>query len=89
MTSEKKTFWSELLKSVAMVVIAGIVMGFIMRPSSNKDEINMIKTDLKVEQSEVEGHDRRISELEKALKGVATKEDLRTLKEDLIRELKR
>ena len=89
MTSEKKTFWSELLKSVAMVVIAGIVMGFIMRPSSNKDEINTIKTDLKVEQSKVDGHDTRISELEKALKGVATKEDLQILKEDLIRELKR
>ena len=89
MTSEKKTFWSELLKSVAMVIIAGVVMGFIMRPAANKDEIQLIKTDLKVEQSKVEGHDTRISELEKSLKGVATKDDLKTLKEDLIRELKK
>jgi cell division protein FtsL len=89
MTTEKKNFIIELIKSVAMVVIAGVIMGFIMRPSSNKDEIQTIKSDLRVEQTKIEVHDNRISELEKAIKQVATKEDLKTLKEDLIRELKK
>ena len=96
MTSEKKTFLVELLKSVAMVIIAGIVMGFIMRPSSNKDEIQAIKSDLRVEITETGGmkaeiikHDDRIKKLEDMVMGVATKEDLQILKQDLIRELKR
>jgi len=96
MTSEKKTFWVELTKSVTMVVVAGVVMGFIMRPSSNKDEIQLLKTDLKVEKTSTEGmskdiakHDTRIQALESMIMGVATKEDLQNLKMDLIRELKR
>jgi len=89
MTTEKKNFIIELIKSVAMVVIAGVIMGFIMRPSSNKDDIQSIRSDLRVEHTKIEIHDNRISELEKAIKQVATKEDLKTLKEDLIRELKK
>lgn len=95
MTSEKKSFFVELTKSVTIVIVTGIIMGFIMRPSSNKDEIQTIKADLRVEQTstgaireDVRKHEERIKELENMFKWVATKEDLQILKEDLIRELK-
>jgi hypothetical protein len=96
MTAEKKSFLIELTKSVTMVVVSGVIMGFIMRPSSNKDAIQELKSTIQVEKSEslnikekVAGHDTRILELEKTLKGVATTEQLQILKEDLIRELKK
>lgn len=95
MTHETKRFWLDLLKYVSGVILAAIIMGFIMRPSQNRDVISETRAQQKVDaekitniQSTVQKHDDRIERLELLIPEIATKTDLDNLKNDLIRELK-
>lgn len=101
MTREQKQSASfEFLRTIGTIVIstivASVIMGFIMKPENNKAVITTLEKKAavgeevhrKLEETSVD-HAVRIKALEAFLPSVATKEDLKELKNDLIRELKR
>jgi hypothetical protein len=88
MSENNKSYLRQAIVIICASVLTAIIMSFIA-PNGLRQDVGKLKIDQATTQKQVDIDTGRINTLEVKQSQLATKEDLQTLKMDLIRELKK